>query len=136
MSIRTIQPEGNGASQLVQLMRIHGYNKDIDIELATVTAAPPELKIKIDNMPVELEKDDLIVAQRLTKRKEKITIKATAVTEAMSTEGYTPHTHDITSLTLTDAEIEYLDELKVGDRVIVASVDDGQTFIILDRAVI
>jgi len=53
--------EGSGASKLVQLVREIGYNKDVDIELATVTAPPPNLKIKVDNMSVELQKDDLVV---------------------------------------------------------------------------
>jgi Protein of unknown function (DUF2577) len=132
MSIKTQQPEGNGASQLVQLMKIHGHNKDVDIELATVTAAPPALRIKIDNMPIELEADDLIVAERLTTRKEKITITAPTVTATAVGGGNIP----VQLLTLTEAEIEYGDELSIGDRVIVAEVNEGQTYIILDRAVI
>jgi len=55
--------EGDGAARLIQLMRQYGYNKDVDIELATITNAPPDLKIKVDNMKVELDRDDLIVAQ-------------------------------------------------------------------------
>lgn len=112
MTIKTAQPEGNGASQLVQLMRRHGYNKDINIELATVTAAPPALRIKVDNMAIELEAEDLIVAERLTSRKERIRINGGA-----------------------ESEIEYLDELQIGDRVIVAEVNEGQTYIIIDRSV-
>jgi hypothetical protein len=151
MTIKSgIKPEGSAASQLVQLMQHHGYNKDIDIEVGTVTADPPALKIKIDNMSIELEADDLIVAERLTKRTEKITIKSAGktvikssqVTESMQQAGDPLHTHGITSttlsgadLTVTEAEIEYLDELAVGDRVIVASTDKGQTYMILDRAV-
>jgi hypothetical protein len=138
VTIKTHKPEGNGASQLVQLMKIHGYNKDINIELGTVTAAPPALKVRLDNMTIDLEAEDLVIAERLTKRKEKITIRATNVTDTMSavTVGANgSHIHDITALTLTQAEIEYLDELKVGDRVVVAEVDEGQTYIILDRAV-
>jgi hypothetical protein len=110
MTVRTFQPEGSPASQLVQLMRIHGFNKGIDIELATVTAAPPDLKIKIDNMSVELEADDLIVAERLTQ-----------YTRTVSINGG------------IDSTIEFKDELQVGDRVIVASVKEGQSYIILDR---
>ncbi|MFT4413183.1 DUF2577 domain-containing protein [Fredinandcohnia humi] len=139
---------GTGASQLVQLIQKFGYNKDVDVELATVTAPPPNLKIKIDNMNVELEKDDLVVAQHLTKHKRRLTIKGTnsnlvssSVIDSMTQNGSGPHTHDITSLTIqgnltvTDAEIEFLDELKAGERVIVASVDNGQLYIVLDRAV-
>jgi PIN domain nuclease of toxin-antitoxin system len=150
--------EGNGAIRLIKLMKQHGYNKDIDIELATVTNPPPKLKIQIDNMKIELEADDLIVAQHLTKHKRYVTmkksidsqfesyikLKSTEVSESMSSQGYIPHTHDITSITLDNIqndfafeniEMEFQDELKKGDRIIVASVNDGQKYIILDRAV-
>lgn len=108
--------EGSGASKMVQLIKKFGHNTDINIELGTVTASPPALKIKIDNMNLELEADDLIVAMCLTKHKRTITFK--------------------TATSTTDAEIEYTDELKKGDRVIVAEINKGQTYVILDRAVI
>lgn len=52
--------EGDGATRLIQLIRQHGHNKDVDIELATVTSAPPDIKIQIDNMKIELDKDDIV----------------------------------------------------------------------------
>jgi HSP20 family molecular chaperone IbpA len=105
--------EGSGAKRLVQLMRQHGcYNKDVEIELATVTSAPPNLKIKVDNMKVELDRDDLIVAQSITKHKRQVKIDGGAT-----------------------VDLEYQDELKVGDRVIVANVKNGQLYIVLDKAV-
>lgn len=131
-----MQVEGNGFSKLTQIIRDTGYNKDIDIELATVTAPPPNLKIKIDNMNVELEKDDLIVAERLTKYKRNIKLITNDLSVNMSSEGYTPHTHDISGMTVNNAEIEFLDELKKDDRIIVASIKDGQLFVILDKAVV
>lgn len=105
--------EGNGAARLIQLMRQHGYNKDVDIELATVTSAPPNIKVKIDNMNIELDRDDLIVAQYLTKHKRQVRIDGGAT-----------------------VELEYQDELKVGDRVIVVSANNGQLYFIIDKAVI
>lgn len=105
--------EGDGAAKLVQLIRRYGYNKDVDIELATVTSAPPDLKIKVDNMKVELDRDDLIVAQCLTKHKRQVKIDG----------GET-------------IELEYQDELKPGDRVIVASANNGQLYFVIDKAVI
>ncbi|OQP06851.1 hypothetical protein B1690_05945 [Geobacillus sp. 46C-IIa] len=103
--------EGNGAVRLIQLMRQHGYNKDISIELATVTSPPPNIKIRVDNMKIELDKDDVIIAQHLTKHKRQVRINGG-----------------------TTVELEHQDELKVGDRVIVAS-DRDQVFYIIDRAV-
>ncbi|RCX16465.1 uncharacterized protein DUF2577 [Fontibacillus phaseoli] len=143
--------EGSGASQLVQLIRAIGYNSDITIELATVTAKPPELKIKVDHMNVELEKDDLIVAQSLTKYKRKVNlntekkaeISSSSVSQA-STLTLSQGTGSISFISFEmasakfvaqEVELEFTDELKEGDRVIVAGIHQGQTYIILDRAV-
>ncbi|MBD2867736.1 DUF2577 domain-containing protein [Paenibacillus arenilitoris] len=150
--------EGSGASQLVQLIRAIGHNADVSIELATVTAAPPELKIKVDHMNVELEKDDLVVAQSLTKHKRKINLKSEGGTKVSAKNevpaaptgfkvGFTlVSAHgdqlmfaslDLSSAdqTIEEAELEFTDELKEGDRVLVAGIQQGQTYIILDRAV-
>jgi len=86
--------EGDGAARLIQLMRIHGYNKDVDIELATVTSAPPNLRIQIDNMKVELDSDDIVMTETFNKASP-----------------------------------------QPGDRVIVASVRNGQLYIVIDKVV-
>ncbi|WP_059040803.1 DUF2577 family protein [Paenibacillus rubinfantis] len=144
--------EGSGASQLVQLIRAIGYNSDITLELATVTAPPPELKIKVDHMNVELEKDDLIVAQSLTKYTRKVNLKSEGKTEVSSTSlswvailttpsgsgeitEFTSFGMSSANLTVQEAELEFTDELKKDDRVIVAGIHQGQTYLILDRAV-
>ncbi len=143
--------EGSGASQLVQLIRKIGYNSEITFELATVTAKPPELKIKVDHMNVELEKDDLIVAQSLTKYTRKVNlstenkaeISSSSISQS-STLTLTQGTGSIKFLSFglasakfvaKEVELEFIDELKEGDRVIVAGIHQGQTYIILDRAV-
>jgi hypothetical protein len=104
--------EGSGAARLIQLIRQHGYNVDVNIEMATVTSSPPDLKIKVDNMKVELDRDDLVVAQYLTKHKRQVKINGG-----------------------TTVELEYQDELKPGDRVIVTSANNGQIYFVLDKAV-
>lgn len=143
--------EGSGASQLVQLIRTLGYNSEGFFELATVTAAPPELKIKVDHMNIELEKDDLIVAESLTKRTCKVALASSGNASlssssvnmvAVLTLSSGTGSIKVTSLGLSssdfnveEVELSYLDELKEGDRVIVAGIQQGQTYIILDRAV-
>ncbi|RED40743.1 DUF2577 family protein [Paenibacillus sp. VMFN-D1] len=149
--------EGSGASQLVQLIRAIGYNSDMSIELATVTAAPPELKIKVDHMNVELEKDDLIVAQSLTKYKRKVNLKSESKTKVSATNtnpeappfnfdpgavfvgqgkiSFTGIKVSSADFSTEEAELEFIDELEEGDRVVVAGIQQGQIYIILDRAV-
>ncbi|MEF2967471.1 DUF2577 family protein [Paenibacillus sp. M1] len=143
--------EGSGASQLVQLIRAIGYNSDITFELATVTAAPPGLRIKVDHMNVELEADDLIVAQSLAKHtrtvnltssKAEISSKSISQTSELtisSGEGsitkFFSFGMSSSTFTAKETELEFTDELKEGDRVIVAGINQGQTYIIFDRAV-
>jgi hypothetical protein len=54
--------EGNGFSQMLQIIREHGYNKDVDITIGTVKKAPPELLIELDRSGLELDKQDCFVA--------------------------------------------------------------------------
>lgn len=143
--------EGSGASQLVQLIRAIGYNSEITIELATVTAKPPNLKIKIDHMNVELEKDDLLVAESLTKHKRTVTLTSTGKSKVSSesvssvytlgtpsgagTITFTSFGLSSADFTAEEAELEFVNELKQGDRVLVMGIQQGQTYIILDRVV-
>lgn len=126
--------EGQGGSKLIQLIKQFGYNQDVNIELATVTSSAPNLKIKVDNMDVELEKDDLIVAEYLTAHSRTVKLTSSSVSDSMTSAGYESHTHNITSLTI-EGKLDFNDVLKTGDRVIVAEINDGQSFIVLDRAV-
>jgi hypothetical protein len=134
--------EGSGGSQLVQLIRHFGYNQEVNIELGTVTADAPNIRIKVDNMKIELDAADLVVAEHLTAHTRHIQITASGdanlTSHSITTEpssSYTSFTLNSSDLTVTDATISYIDELKTGDRVIVASVNDGQLYIVLDRAV-
>jgi hypothetical protein len=104
--------EGSGISQLIQIVRKHGYNEFDRYEIATVTSPPPSLRIKIDNDKLEYDADDVIVAERLTKHSRTVSLNGAA-----------------------DTTLAFKDELKTGDRVIVASMNNGQLYVILDRAV-
>ncbi|MDH6675719.1 hypothetical protein M2277_006440 [Paenibacillus sp. LBL] len=115
--------EGSGVSQFKALIKTLGYNKDVDIEFATVTAAPPDLRIKIDNMPVELDADDLVICEHLTEHTRKATISSGTV----QIDG------QASSLAITDADVKFDAALAVGDRVIVASNETAQVYVILDR---
>ena len=55
--------EGSAASKLVQLMRRHGHNKDVTIELGEVLAPLPNLQIRVGTDEIDLDMDDLIVSQ-------------------------------------------------------------------------
>lgn len=129
--------EGSGGSQLVQLIRRFGANTDVRIEEATVTSAPPGLKIQIDGMKVELETEDLIVAEHLTARTEIVKISDPTANSGSVTvpDGTYPVT--VSPFVDDSRTIKYPDRLKVGDRVIVAesNSDRGLLYFILDKAV-
>ncbi|WP_019241519.1 MULTISPECIES: DUF2577 family protein [Bacillus] len=69
---KRLEIEGSGAAKMIQLFRIHGHNRDITIETATVVTPLPKLSLRLSD-GVVLERDDLIVAERLTKD---VTLKA------------------------------------------------------------
>jgi hypothetical protein len=141
--------EGSGATQLVQLMKMLGYNKDVDFLLGTITSPPPSIKVKLDKMAVELEKDDVIILQHITnysvpftasitKAKYESAPSGTLDEQYVDTSGqYAAQKQSYKSLNFTfdEGTITLKNALKTGDRVIVAEIDNGQKYVILDRAV-
>ncbi|PET71852.1 hypothetical protein CN514_05600 [Bacillus sp. AFS001701] len=104
--------EGSGASRLVKLMQMHGKNDSISISLATITATPPNIKLRIDGDKFDLEADDFEVAEHLTKHSRQIKINGGAL-----------------------QTLEFQDGLKVGDRVIVLCYNNDQRYFVMDRIV-
>lgn len=111
-STESLTPKGSGISQLAQVMRSLGYNDFDRFELATVTAIPPSIQIRIDNMKIDLDASDIVIAEQLTEHERTVTIN-----------GGTESTMLVKS------------PLQVGDRIIVASSNGGQTYVVLDKAV-
>lgn len=102
--------QGSGASKLAQVIRHLGYNEFDKFELATITATDPELRIKVDNMKIELDASDVVVAEHLTEH-----------TRTVSIDGG------------IDVQMTLKAALEVGDRIISVSTNGGQTFIVIDK---
>ncbi|MUG87650.1 DUF2577 domain-containing protein [Paenibacillus timonensis] len=98
-----------GVGRLHHVIREIGYNKDVDIEFATILAPLPNIRARVDGQPFELDADDLIVCEHLTEHKREAEINGSAV------------------------EITFKDALKAGDRVVIVSYLAGQDYVILDR---
>lgn len=107
--------EGSGASKFVQVIRKYGYNKDVEFELATVISPPPAIKIRVDRMKEDLDASDLIIAESLTEHTRVVSVN----------DG---------SVNISNATMTIQSPLNAGDRVIVASINNGQTYIVLDKA--
>lgn len=105
-------PEGSGRAKLRGILSALGERsrRDIHIELATVNSPLPNIRVKVDNMAVELDAEDIVVCEHLTQHTRTATI-----------DGGAP------------VDIVYEAALAAGDRVIVASINDGQSYVIIDR---
>lgn len=102
--------EGGGISHFKAIIKDIGYNKDVDIEFATVLAPLPDILIKIDNMPIQLDADDVTVCEHLREHKREVTINSGEVVEMV-----------------------VKSPLKAGDRVAVATYADNQGYLVIDR---
>ncbi|CDN44443.1 MULTISPECIES: DUF2577 family protein [Paenibacillus] len=103
-------PEGSGAAKLRAAIKFLGYNKDVDFEFGTVTAAPPNVLVRLDNEKFELDTLSLDIAECL-------------------------RDHTVTLRYPNGERVEVTVEagLKVGDRVVVASYNNNQRYLILAR---
>lgn len=103
--------EGTPVSKLAQAIRSHGYNEFDRFDLATVTSVSPTL-VKVDGMSIVLDAFDLVIAEHLTDR---------TVIASIDGGEY--------------VEVAIKSPLKDGDRVVVASMNGGNTYVVIDKAV-
>jgi hypothetical protein len=118
--------DGSPATKLRGLIGRIGYNTDTLIEFGVVTSVSP-LRIRINGMKIDLEADDLVIAESLTDYTRKVTINGGSISGSVSPSGA------LTSLTVTDADMMVKGALQVGERVISAQINAGQTYVIIDR---
>jgi len=137
--------EGDGFSQLAQIMQKAGYSKPVDFLIATVTKAAPDLEIQLDTDGLTLTKDSLIVSRNLTRHQRIISIDykhpqtvelgdKTASTVSSRNNIGQSHQTPYETFNMQYATIQFEDVLKEGDRVIVAELSEDMTYIILDVA--
>lgn len=135
MGVRTAREEGSEFSKLTKLIRQVGENHDVYFRFGTVTSPPPSLKIKVEGVEREQDKEDLIIAEHLLSHKRKVTIKDGSLSGSTTTNSN--HSHGYDSITWTEAELTFEDELKAGDRVIVIGYETeyGREYAVIDKAV-
>ncbi|MDP5275696.1 DUF2577 domain-containing protein [Chengkuizengella axinellae] len=138
--------EGSSYSQLIQMFRIFGFNKEVDIELATIKSTDP-YKIQVDNMKIMLEEEDMIIAESLLEHKRTLRIESQDMTldskvtnhDIVSTSPHGPCQTTFTQIGLDakvtgeSVEVTIESPLEVGDRVIIASISNNQKYIVLDK---
>ncbi len=102
--------EGSGVHRLIQLIQRHGHNVDVKFHTATVTSLDPfHIRLVGDNF--DIEEDSLIVAQNLLAHERQATING----------------GDPVTLSFTEALVA------AGDEVLVVEIQDGQSYIVLDK---
>ncbi|NHN31124.1 DUF2577 family protein [Paenibacillus agricola] len=103
--------EGSGYQKLANVIKKRGFNEFDKLEFATVISLIPTL-IKVDGMTENLDAYDLVFAESLT-----------------------DHTRTVTIAGGVETEMLVKSPLIVGDRVIVSSMNEGQTYFVIEKAV-
>lgn len=123
-------------SKLIELMREQAKIQiQGGIELATVISPPPKLIIRVDNMPINLEGNDLIVCEHLLEHNRRYTTLSNISNSNMELAGYQSHTHKINSIEIKKQIIKLHGKLEKGDRLAVVPLPGGQQYLILDKVV-
>lgn len=105
----------------------------VNIMEAVVVSPPPNVSIRLINNPkMVIPKQLIVVSEYLTRHKRSFSISSSNVEDIMTEAGMGPHAHDITSLNIA-GQIEFTDELKTGDKVMVANLSGGQKYYVFDR---
>lgn len=126
------QLEGSGASRLLQMF---GGDKTqpTTITNATIQSVSP-ISVRVDGDSIDTPEQGIIVAEHLTEHTR--TVSFTGGTVSGQVQDTYSGGGDLKSLDIVDGELTFKCDLKQGDKVIVAIVNDGQLVYVLDKAVI
>ncbi|SFM29240.1 Protein of unknown function [Gracilibacillus orientalis] len=102
------------------------------VEGVIQSTSPITLKLK-QNDKLIIPSDFIHVAQHLKSHTRTATISAGSVGETMTQAGDPEHTHNIQSINLNNAQIQFASALQTGDKVMVAVIQGGQSFFIIDK---
>lgn len=139
-------------SRLIELMQKQANDRiPFGIELATVVSPPPSLKIRIDNMDLLLEGDDLIVCEHLLDHQRVYSTVTNMDDSAVSfweetTDHFSEypdpdqlrhkHDHKVEQLTINHQTVTIHTNLEAGSRVSVMALPGEQQYLVWDRVVI
>ncbi|WP_368653772.1 DUF2577 domain-containing protein [Ornithinibacillus sp. 4-3] len=102
------------------------------VEGVIQSTSPITLKLK-QNEKLIIPSDFILVAHHLKSHTRVATISTSSVGETMTEAGDPNHTHNIQSITLNNAHIQFASALQTGDKVMVAVIQGGQSFFIIDK---
>lgn len=135
---KRMEIEGDPYSKFAQAMRKYGRSSSSTMVHGTITAAPPEILLRIDNDDTEYDRHDIYVAEHLTSHTRIANIYSADIDAdvAVTSNGEeAAPTVIIEDMQQQDATILYTNELQVGDRVLVECDDANMRYTIIDRLV-
>ncbi|AMA72935.1 hypothetical protein ACH33_08730 [Aneurinibacillus sp. XH2] len=119
----------------------------IGVQIGIVSKPFPDIEIKLGEAIV-LDKSQLIFGRDVLRHKRTINIKSSTTSLSLSKDegatsqelsGAYKHAHDISvsngQFSISESEIEFVDELRPGDEVILLPAQDQQLYYVLDKAV-
>lgn len=123
----------NPYSKMIEIMNKRSETSSL-IQIGKIISSEP-LTIQIGDLQVD--KDNILVADYLLPHEREITIPLTASTSEVSNASvgdHGSHTHNVTKIGVANGVIQFTDGLNTGDTVVVTTAD-SQTYVIIARAV-
>ena len=127
----------NPYSKLIEQMQRQGKNMNTpSIQIGRVVSPDP-LTVEIGEL--QIDKDNILISDSLlSDYKRNIKLSNTNVsgsTNNAEIEDKGSHEHNIDSLSINSANIEFTDRLKTDDKLAILSTENKQTYIILAKVV-
>lgn len=128
----------DGITELALMLKKSEPMKPQSMTTGVVVSSPPNLQIRLNDVIV-LDSTDLIVASDLLKgyqRELHFVNPDWGITSSENDggQGASNHSHKV-NLKGVSTPVQWFDDLKPGDEVILMPTADGQTYFVLDKAV-
>lgn len=124
--------------QMIKKLSLESFNSSSPLQFfeGVVHSAPPNIQIKLkDNPKLIIPRKFIRISEHLTRHSRTVNISSSNITSSLSRSGDPEHAHDVNSLSLNGATLNFTDELKKGDKIMVVAIQGGQSFFIIDRFV-
>jgi len=124
-------------TEMAQMFKDRDKPKIPSITTGTVVAAPPEIKIRLNEIVV-LNKNHLIFSAHVLggyKRNIKFSQNNAGGTDTVNDGGYQASSHSHSVSVDIDTEMEWTDTLQEGDEVILMPTPSEQLYVVIDKAV-
>lgn len=132
--------QGSPESKMIQIIRKFGHNRDMEMEIATITSPFPNLTVRLGKDGIELDESDLIVSEHLTTHIKYISIAESDTTsnfdfETKKVSGSVSGGYNLQTLNVNKVPVTFHSNLDRGDFVIIISDKEKQMYFLVDKVV-